>query len=196
MARASAADCRPLSGARHSASTLRPWLRGVLCIMRAIPGRDRTPGGWHGVPGSAHLRRRPAGAGRLGGPARPDRHAHAAHPDHRARHPADVRRPWTPSPRRAWPSPWRRPAASASSTEPDSPSRPTRCARSRSSNPAWWSTRHHPSRADAGRRAGLMERAPDLRHSRGRARQRQAGRHPHQPRRALRHRPSAAGRAS
>ena len=52
------------------------------------------------------------------------------------------RRRWIRSPNRGWPSPWRRPAASASSTATcRRPSRPSRSARSRSSNPAWSSTR-------------------------------------------------------
>ena len=50
---------------------------------------------------------------------------------------------------------------------------------------------------DAGRRARPDEGAPHLRHSGGRGRRqrprRQARRHPHQPRRALRHRSAPAG---
>ena len=54
--------------------------------------------------------------------------------------------------------------------------------------------RHHPSRRHARRCPAADGRAPHLRHSRGGARQEgQAGRHPHQPRRALRHQPDDAG---
>ncbi len=52
--------------------------------------------------------------------------------------------------------------------------------------------RHHPSRADPGRRAGADVAAPDLGHSGDRAR-RHAGRHPDQSRRPLRHRQRHAG---
>ncbi len=53
----------------------------------------------------------------------------------------------------------------------------------------------HPSRRDARRRAGADEGAQHLRHPGGRERRRArpAGRHPHQPRRALRLRPVAEG---
>ena len=57
---------------------------------------------------------------------------------------------------------------------------------------------HHPPDGHARRRARADEGQPHLRHSGGRGRRqrpgRQAGRHPHQPRRALRHRPAPAGR--
>ena len=134
----------------------------------------------------ARLLRCPAGAGRR---------AHAADPGDRARHSPDLGRHGhghRGAHGHRHGAAWR---ASASCTRTwASRSRRARSSRSRSSRPAWSSTRSRVRPGDAaGRGARPDAAARHLRPARGRGAERPAGRHPHQPRRALRAAQRAAG---
>ena len=142
----------------------------------------------------AHLRRRAAQARPVGRAAVRRRYPlphhpldPAQYPDHRLRHGHGDRG-------RRWRSPWRRPAASASSTAISSrTSRPAqvRQVKKFESGMVVNPLTIEPGR-DARRGARPDEGEPHFRHPGGRRRRqrqgRQAGRHPDQPRRALRHR--------
>ena len=117
----------------------------------------------------------------------------AQHPDHLLGHGHGDRG-------RAWRSPWRRPAASASSTATSS--REEQAAQVRQVKKFESGMVVNPLTIAPGRDARRCARADEgarhLRHSGGRGRRqrpcRQAGRHPHQPRRALCHRSAPEGR--
>ena len=103
-------------------------------------------------------------------------------------------RPWTPRPRPRWRSPWPRPAAWAScyNLEPEEQAAQVRQVKKFEASMVVNPVTIHPGATLAGARPD--EGPQHLRHSGGRRqrqrRGRQARRHPHQPRRALRHRPA------
>ena len=103
-----------------------PWLPNPCrtpCRHRRRRGRP------HRHRRGLRLRRRAAHARLFGGAAAPDRHPHPPHPRDRAQHPARRRGDGHRDRGAAWPSPWPRRAASASSTRTCRPrTRPRRCA--------------------------------------------------------------------